>query len=161
MKVLILSLFVVIIDQVSKLMVRLSLPLGIPHPIIGDWFRFTYIENRGMALGIKFGGQSFFIAFSFLAAIVIFLYILRTRNQAVGLRVSLASILGGAIGNLIDRFLYGGVVDFIEVVIGSKRWPIFNLADAAVMVGMVMLIAMIPFDKSERQANNSKEATSQ
>lgn len=159
MKVLIISLLVVLVDQVSKLFVRSSFEYGRPHRIIGDWVRLTYIENPGMAFGIEIGGQIFFTLFSLIATIIIFIYIVRARQEKIQLRVSLALILGGAIGNLIDRFLYGKVVDFIEVGIGNARWPIFNIADSAVTIGMIILITMVLFDKSAPETEKGKEAS--
>ncbi len=159
MRVLIVSIIVVLVDQSSKLAVRFSFEYGKPHRLIGDWIRLTYIENPGMAFGIRVGGQMFFTIFAFLATIVIFVYIFRTRHEKIQLRVALALILGGAIGNLIDRFLYGKVVDFIEIMISNKRWPIFNLADAAVTIGMALLIWMVLFDKSTQLSDEGGEAT--
>lgn len=100
-----------------------------------------------MAFGIKVGGQTFFTVFALLASAVIFIYILKARTEKIQLRIALALILGGAIGNLIDRFLYGKVVDFIEVVIAETHWPIFNLADAAVTVGTALLLTFVVFDR--------------
>ena len=81
---------------------------------------------------------------------VILVYIIRTRHERLLLRTSLALIFGGALGNLLDRILYGKVVDFIDVGLHSMRWPIFNVADSAVTVGMVILAWLILFDKSEK-----------
>ena len=161
MKVLILSIIVVLIDQLSKLTIRVSLEYGKPHRIIGDWVRLTYIENPGMAFGIQIGGQIFFTVFALLATVIIFIYIIRARQEKIQLRISLALILGGAVGNLIDRFLYGKVVDFIEVGMGNARWPIFNIADSAVTIGMIILIIMVLFERSSEKTKESKESTVQ
>ncbi|MFQ5649699.1 MAG: signal peptidase II [bacterium] len=147
----------IIIDQISKLLVRFYFEYGKQHKIIGEWVSLTFIENRGMAFGIQFGGQTFFTVFSLLATVVIFIYIVRAREERVMLRLSLTLILGGAVGNLIDRFLYGGVVDFIDVRVGGIDWPIFNIADSAVTIGMVMLLTMILFDKSPQKADEGKK----
>ncbi|NIR51805.1 signal peptidase II [candidate division KSB1 bacterium] len=148
MRVLIVSVIVVVLDQISKFSVRYFFEYGREHQILGDWLRLTYIENPGMAFGIQFGGQKFFTIFAMIATVVIFIYIVRARTERLPLRLALALILGGAIGNLVDRFLYGKVVDFIDVGIGDTRWPIFNFADSAVTLGMIILISLVLFDKS-------------
>jgi len=156
LKVLLFSVIVVLVDQVSKLFVKFAFEYGKPHRIIGDVVRLTYIENPGMAFGIEIGGQVFFTVFSFIATIVIFIYIVRARHEKFWLRFSLALILGGAIGNLIDRFLYGKVIDFIEIGIKNARWPIFNIADSAVTIGLVILITLILFDKNLKKSNQGR-----
>lgn len=148
MRVLFLSVIIVLLDQITKFWVRIYFEYGRPHRIFGDFVRLTYIENPGMAFGIKVGGQLFFTLFALLATVVILIYIIRARHEKPSLRIALALILGGAIGNLIDRFLYGKVVDFIDIGVGSTRWPIFNVADSAVTVGMVMLLFLVFLDRS-------------
>ena len=170
MRVLLLSFGIVIADQVSKLLVKgISIPwLGIHHegmqygasrPILGDFFRLTYIENPGMAFGIDVGGKLFFSIFSVIASLAILYYLYRARTGPLGFRLSLAMILGGAVGNLVDRMLYGVIfgdaplfygrvvdffdVDFFNVTIGTyhlSRWPVFNIADASVSIGVILLL---------------------
>jgi len=169
-RVLILSVLIVIGDQVAKLMVKgasipalgISLsgvPYGSSRPLLGNFLRLTYIENPGMAFGIDIGGKLFFSLFSVAASIAIVAYLYHTRREPLGFRLSLAMILGGALGNLIDRvfygvifgdapLFYGKVVDFLDMnffdinVLGLQltRWPVFNIADAAVTIGVLMLL---------------------
>jgi signal peptidase II len=146
------------VDQVTKLSVRYFFEYGRSHGLVGDLLRLTYIENPGMAFGIEVGGQVFFTLFAALATVVIFIYIVKARAEKTLLRFGLALILGGAIGNLIDRFLYGKVIDFIDIGIGNSRWYIFNIADSAVTVGMVILAALVLFDKSEKKVAEDKIA---
>jgi signal peptidase II len=170
MRILLVTLAVLVADQASKLIVKgISLPgLGIvvegmsygqSIPVFGDWFKITYIENPNMAFGLDIGGKLFLVIFSFLASIGLLIYLYRQRQAPVLLRLSLALILAGALGNLIDRtfygvwygqapLFYGNVVDFMDLDLftislgGSsfKFWPIWNIADAAVSVGVVMLL---------------------
>lgn len=161
MKGFLISIIVVILDQIIKLSVKYSFEYGVSHNIIGDWVRLTYIENPGMAFGIQVGGQPFFTTFAVIATVVIFIYILKARDEKMSLRFALAMIWGGAIGNLIDRFLYGKVVDFIDVGFGTTRWPIFNVADGAVTIGMMVLIVFVVFDKSSKQTDETKEVAAE
>jgi signal peptidase II len=161
---------VIVLDQVTKLLIKgftipmidlyhAGVPVGASIPILGDLIRLTFIENPGMAFGIDIGGRLFLTVFSVVASIAIFAYLYKIRHEAFIIRLSLAMILGGAIGNLIDRIFYGvifgegslfygKVVDFVDVdffdvdVLGIhlSRWPVFNLADAAVSIGVLMLL---------------------
>lgn len=170
MRILWLSFAIVLVDQCSKLWVKgISIPslgvnvrgmqYGLSTPVLGDFFRLTYIENPGMAFGIDVGGKLFFSLFSIALTVGIFYYLYRARTEHLTFRTSLALILGGAIGNLIDRtfygvlfneapLFYGKVVDFFDVdffdvnIFGYSlsRWPVFNVADAAVTIGIVMLL---------------------
>ncbi|MFQ5676376.1 MAG: signal peptidase II, partial [bacterium] len=146
---------------ISKFAVRYSFDYGVPHDIIGNWIRLTYIENPGMAFGIQVGGQPFFTVFAVIATLIIFVYIFKARGEKISLRFALALILGGAIGNLIDRFLYGKVVDFVDIGVGNTRWPIFNLADSAVTIGMMILIMFVVFDKSPKASEEAKEVAAE
>lgn len=170
MRVLFVTFGVVLLDQITKLLVKgFSLPLFNLHhqgmhigqsiPVIGDFFRLTFVENPGMAFGIDIGGRYFLTIFSLIASIGIFYYIYRIRNEAFIVRLTLAMILGGAIGNLIDRsfygvfygdapLFYGKVVDFIDMdfihihFLGFQmdRFAVFNVADASVSTGIVLML---------------------
>lgn len=155
MRVLGISVFIVFIDQATKLLVKANFELEESIAIVGDFLRFTYIENPGMAFGLQFAGPFFLTAFSLIASVVVLYYLYKLRHEALKLRIPLALILGGAVGNLIDRFLYGRVVDFIEVGVGEFRWPVFNVADSSVTIGMVFLIALILLEKEEGKQDTS------
>ncbi len=170
MRVLYITLGIILSDQITKFLIKgISIPLpgihiegmqlGSSIPIIGDFLRLTYIENPGMAFGIDIGGKLFFSIFSVIASIGILYYLYKVRTETLPFRLSLAMILGGAFGNLIDRVFYGvlynegplffgKVVDFIDVDFFNinlfgyhlSRWPVFNIADAAVTCGVILLL---------------------
>ena len=172
MRVLLLSAAIVVADQVTKLLVRggelpwlglrwEGLPLGGSRSVLGDLVRLTYVENPGMAFGIDLGGKLFFSLFSLVACIGIAWYLHHARTERLAFRISLAMILGGAFGNLIDRtfygiwfqdaaLFYGRVVDFIDVDFFDisffdyhlSRWPVFNIADASVTLGVILLLVV-------------------
>lgn len=131
--------------------------LGQSEEVIGDFIRYTYIENPGMAFGIQIGNKTFFTIFSIIASIVVFVYLIRTRGDKIYVKIALSLILGGAIGNLTDRILYGAVVDFIDVGIGQLRWPVFNVADSAVSIGMIILVGIILFEPKEQKEDKEDE----
>jgi len=156
LRVLIASVLIVFFDQFTKIQIKDKFYLGESISIWGDVLRLTYVENPGMAFGIAFAGPWFFTTFSFIASIVLVVFLFKLREEKFISRLALALILGGAVGNLIDRFLYGRVIDFLDLGLAGTRWPVFNIADSAVTVGMIFLITMIIFDKDE---NDKDEAT--
>lgn len=107
-------------------------------PVLGEFLRLTYTRNSGVAFGLGAGTNFPFYMFSLLAAAAILVLFLRGRVQGRVRETALALIFGGAIGNLVDRITTGLVVDFVDVGIGSWRFPVFNVADSAVTVGVVL-----------------------
>jgi len=160
MGVLSISALIVGLDQLTKLRVKDRFFLGESMEVLGDLLRFTYIENPGMAFGIRIGGKYFFTIFATLATAVILFYLYRIRHERFLSRFSLALIFGGAIGNLIDRYAYGQVIDFIDVGLGQTRWPVFNVADSAVTVGMLMLVFFVLFEREPKPAEATTETPS-
>ena len=130
-----------VIDQITKAVTRSEMMLGESRPVIKNFFHFTYITNDGMAFGLNFpGGIYFFTSVSLLMTVFLGWYFWQQKDSHFTLRLSLALILAGAIGNLIDRILFGTVVDFFDFMIGSYHWYIFNVADASVTIGIVLYI---------------------
>lgn len=170
MRLLWISAFLVLLDQTTKMLVRGfsipafniyfdGIPLGSTRQVLGDFLRLTHIENYGMAFGIDLGAKLFFSIFSVVASIAILIYFVKMRDGSFSFQLSLVMILGGAFGNLIDRvfygvlfnyapLFYGRVVDFIDVdffdvtIFGYHltRWPVFNVADASVTLGVILLL---------------------
>lgn len=151
------SAIIIIIDQFTKMLVKQMMREGDHVAVIGDILRLTYVKNPGMAFGIQIGGRLFYTIFASIACIIILVYLFRIKPENFWPRFALASILGGAIGNLIDRFRYSEVVDFIDIKI--IRWPIFNFADIAVAVGMIILIIVVIFERSKEEAEEEQLET--
>jgi signal peptidase II len=147
-------------------------------PILNNFLRLTYIENTGMAFGIQFGENIFFTVFSVIASILILFYLFKMKEEYLIARLAVAIILGGAIGNLTDRIIRGGVVDFIDCEFFDihlpafkllfinfpgyrlDRWPVYNVADAAVTVGMVLLLIFVVwYDKKDEEISLNHDST--
>jgi signal peptidase II len=170
LRILYVTFGIVVLDQVTKLLVKgFTLPIfnyyhegmqiGQSIPVIGDFLRLTFVENPGMAFGIDFGNPLFRAIFTLLISVGLFYYIYQVRHEDFIVRLTLAIILGGATGNLIDRIFYGvifgegpifygKVVDFIDLDffridflwIHMDRFAVFNVADASVTTGIVLML---------------------
>ncbi len=134
-------------DQISKMWVKQNLALWETLEVIGSFLRFSHVKNPGIAFGISVGDYSMLIAFlSFGATMAIVYFHWQERNNHPLIVNGLGFILGGAIGNLIDRSYilfagtYEGVVDFIDVGAGDFRWYTFNIADSAVTIGVILYL---------------------
>ncbi|MGQ0814610.1 MAG: signal peptidase II [Gemmatimonadota bacterium] len=145
---------IVLADCTSKRAIEGSLQPGQPVEILGEFVRFTLGYNTGIAFGIPFGvgARPLLILFTLIACAGI-VWIYRTTDARQRLQiVALGFIMGGAIGNLLDRFRSSsGVVDFIDVGVGATRFWTFNVADSAITVGAVLLVLTSLFEPSERK----------
>ncbi|WP_321492938.1 signal peptidase II [uncultured Desulfobacter sp.] len=146
------SISVLVLDQITKWLIIKHVPLYSHIRVIDHFFDITHILNPGGAFGF-FAEQSpgirkfiFLFLSSGVALFVLWLY-RKTAEEHIFLSYGLALIFGGAIGNLIDRFRFGKVVDFLEFYIGSFHWPAFNVADSAISIGMGILIYHVIFNK--------------
>ena len=132
---------IVALDQWSKWMIKTSYNLYQSEPIIEGFFYFTYVTNDGMAFGLSFpGGKTILLIVTITLTGVIMWMLWKEKNSHNLIRYGLTLILAGAIGNLIDRILYGKVVDFLDIMVGNFNWYIFNVADSSVTSGMILFI---------------------
>ncbi|WEG11645.1 signal peptidase II [Pullulanibacillus sp. KACC 23026] len=135
-----LAIFVVLLDQISKYVVSHAMNVGDNIPIIPNVFYITSLRNSGAAWSILEGRMLFFYIISIVVLVVVIYYMQKLGRFKPLLGTSLGLIIGGTLGNFIDRLLHGQVVDFIHVYIGSYSYPIFNLADSALCIGAVLLL---------------------
>ncbi len=132
---------VLVLDQATKLMVRRWMVPGETLPVLDDIVRLRYVQNAGAAFGLFQGSRLLFILISLVSIAIIFYLILSRRYVFRGSRMAFGLILGGALGNLIDRLWLIRVVDFVDVGVGIHRWPTFNVADVGVTLGVLYLAA--------------------
>lgn len=142
---LLLALAVLALDQWTKWLVESHLPHPSSREIVPGLFHLSHVKNTGVAFGLLAdlgeAGAAWLLALLGLAAItVVVVYFRRTPAQDKALLTALALVLGGAVGNLIDRVTRGAVTDFLGVYIGSYRWPDFNVADSAISIGLALLL---------------------
>jgi signal peptidase II len=129
-----------LLDQLTKIAIRQTMVLHQSIPVLGEFVKITYVKNSGIAFGLRVPNNTIFTILSILASIGIAIYLFTHLKEGMAIKASLALILGGAVGNLIDRLLFGEVVDFIDVGIKTLRWPVFNVADSVVVIGMFILL---------------------
>ena len=133
------ALIVVLLDQSTKFLIRGNFQLNESVPIINNIFHLTYITNTGSAFGLFKGINWFFILVS-LVVIAVALYSMKNiKETEKWMQFALGLLLAGAIGNLIDRLAYGAVTDFIDL----RIWPVFNIADSAITISVVLLIILL------------------
>lgn len=152
----------VFFDQLTKSIVRGSVAIRGTVEVIRGYFEISYAENTGAAFGMFRGQNTIFIIVSSIAICFIFAYY-RQFKESTWMKISLGLLLGGALGNLTDRVLFQYVTDFIRVkvwLLSWRWWPSFNIADASVCIGAVMLIlGMLKHTKNiENQAQDTNGA---
>ena len=184
MRVLWIAVGVLVLDQLTKTLVVQTMYLGQSIPLLGDWLKFTYTTNPGMAFGITFGPPGMMTMFAIIATVLICVYLWKVRGAHAPYRWSLALVLAGALGNIIDRVFYGliyrtgglftgEVVDFFHIdvwhgivnwpLVGPKPlalWPIFNVADIAIVCGVIgILVTQKKFhEQMHAQASSAEVA---
>ncbi len=134
---------ILILDQITKIAVQQWMALHQSYPLLGEMVQLTYIRNPGAAFGITLGGRWIYLVLSVIACVIMLYYLLRLPPAERWGRYAMMSILGGAVGNLIDRALYGEVTDFIDIGMGAYRWPVFNIADTAITIGIILLFTRL------------------
>jgi signal peptidase II len=150
---LLLTSILILLDRLAKWWASSSLTAGQPTPLLGQSIRLTRVHNVGGAFGIFPGSGELFLAVSGVVSVVLLVLLLASRVRGILARIGIAIVLAGAVGNLIDRLLYGFVLDFFEI----RGFPVFNLADACITVGAGLIILHVLFggdrDRARRQAD--------
>ncbi len=158
------ALLVTALDQITKVIICQMLPLHARIEVVQNYFNIIHIRNAGVAFGLfkGFGSQYKALSLILVVAVTLFLFgflIAQMKKEPWLQTIGLALILGGAIGNLIDRFRLGEVVDFLDVHWRNLyHWPAFNVADSAITVGIILVIICELFvHKHRRQTDIKKE----
>jgi len=134
---------VILLDQLTKFLALRFLQLNTPVPLIKNFLNLTLVHNRGAAFGF-FQNQLFLFMLVSLFAIGFIFYNLKNKANSIVLKLTLSLILGGAIGNLIDRLRFGFVVDFLDL----RVWPVFNIADSVITIAALLLTWKLLFNKN-------------
>ncbi len=137
-------LVIVVLDQISKVYIDTHMTLHDSIPVVQGFFNITYVRNPGAAFGFLADSTPlvrafFLIGVSIFASGLIVYYVMKMKTEDILLTYGMSLIMGGAVGNLIDRVRLGEVIDFLDVYISTYHWPAFNVADSAVSIGAVIL----------------------
>ena len=149
----VIALVIILLDQISKYLIVKNLAENQAVSIIGDLLYFRFIYNEGGAMGTSVGPSWVYTVLTVLALVFIIRYFLSSQSDGNISKISLAFILGGAVGNLIDRVIHGKVVDFIDAdfidipYLNLYRWFTFNIADSAITIGLILFAISIIFYK--------------
>lgn len=144
------ALAVVLLDQISKWTVIRSLNVHESVPVITGFFNLVHVRNRGMAFGLM-NRPGFDFAFYFLTAaglgtiFLLLFWFFKLKDADKKITLGLSLIIGGAVGNLIDRFRFREVVDFLDIYIGPNHWPAFNIADSSITIGAFLAAISLVF----------------
>ena len=155
-KILAISTIVLLLDQLSKGLIDAFLNLGETIPVIKNFFNIHYINNYGAAWSILEGKNYIIIAFTFVALIIIYRYMYSFKRNKRN-NIAFGLLTGGIVGNLIDRVFFGHVRDFFEFNIFGYDFPIFNISDIAIVLGIFLLIIAIFKGEDERDKNTSRK----
>jgi signal peptidase II len=141
---------IILLDQVTKALLVRAVPFYSSVRIIPGFANLTHIHNKGAILGFFNQSESpwtpiILLGLNLAALALVFWYYSKTAVEERGLRTALAFIVGGALGNVIDRIVRGYVVDFIELYVGKFHWPTFNVADSCISIGAVLLLLTVIF----------------
>ncbi|MFH1752729.1 MAG: signal peptidase II [Candidatus Omnitrophota bacterium] len=139
------SLLVLFCDQCTKHIVLSRLSLGSTIPVLKDIFHITLVYNRGAAFGMLKDQPLLFIIIGSAAAVAMLFFMPRVLEKGLLTKLSFALVLGGVLGNLIDRMISGHVIDFIDL----RVWPVFNIADSAITVGIALIVIKLLVSKKE------------
>lgn len=150
--ILILIITTIVLDQIVKYYINLNMTVGQSIPIINDILHITYVLNPGAAFGILEHKRAFFILIVFVMLVISYYVYKKNSKMNLFLKIGMALLIGGAIGNLIDRVKTGYVIDFIDF----RIWPVFNIADIAIVIGVGIIIYFMLF-LAENQTDVNKD----
>jgi signal peptidase II len=154
------ALIVFLIDQGTKYLIATGMEYGDQIPIIGNFFLITSHRNSGAAFGILEGRRVFFIVITTVVVVAIVWYLQKVKHSPNKmLPIALSLVLGGALGNFLDRAVSGEVVDFLQFNFGTYTFPIFNVADSCIVVGVILIVldSFLEIRREKRTAVSAQE----
>ncbi|EKH2200927.1 signal peptidase II [Staphylococcus pseudintermedius] len=149
-----LSLFITLIiligDQLTKFIIRTQMTLGESFGVVPKFLYITSHRNNGAAWGILSGKMTFFYIITIIVLIALIVFYIKEAKNNMLMQIAISLLFSGALGNFIDRVSSGEVVDFIDTVIFGYDFPIFNIADASLTIGVVLLIIVLLKDQNQK-----------
>ncbi len=167
LQLLLASNFLIVLDQITKYMVTIHVPLHYSISVVEGFFSITHIRNPGVAFGLFAGHESeykvlFFVVISIIAILAILIIFHQTPDDKRMVKVGLILIFSGAIGNLIDRILHKEVIDFLDFFYNGSHWPAFNVADSCITIGVsFMILDLFYGNPAEADSSNPSDKSLQ
>ena len=148
------SLICLVIDQVIKIIISCNLKIADSINIITNFFRITYLQNTGAAWSILSGNKIVLILITLIALFLIYYFLLKNKNLKNIEYILYGVLIGGILGNLIDRVRFGYVIDYLDFNFENYRYPVFNFADICIVVSIVIMVLLSI--KDDKDGNNSR-----
>ena len=145
------ALAILVADQLTKALVVANLAIGEKAPLLGDLVQVWHAQNRGAAFSLFQGGTVVFLIVSVLSIGMVAYFHRSLRDRSPWLHIVLGVVLGGTLGNFIDRLRQGYVTDWLSIGIGDTRWPTFNVADSSVVIGIGILVVYLFLTNPDRR----------
>ncbi|HJF68232.1 signal peptidase II [Staphylococcus kloosii] len=140
------AIIILILDQITKFVIASSMRIGDSFEVIPGFLNITSHRNNGAAWGILSGKMSFFFIITIIILIVLIVFYIKEAKYNLFMQIALSLLFAGALGNFIDRLFHGEVVDFIDTYIFGYNFPIFNVADSSLTIGVILIIITLLID---------------
>lgn len=140
------AIIILILDQITKFVIASSMHIGDSFEVIPGFLNITSHRNNGAAWGILSGKMSFFFIITIIILIVLIVFYIKEAKYNLFMQIALSLLFAGALGNFIDRLFHGEVVDFIDTYIFGYNFPIFNVADSSLTIGVILIIITLLID---------------
>lgn len=140
------AIIILILDQITKFVIASSMRIGDSFEVIPGFLNITSHRNNGAAWGILSGKMSFFFIITIIILVILVVFYIKEAKNNLFMQIALSLLFAGALGNFIDRLLHGEVVDFIDTYIFGYNFPIFNVADSSLTIGVILIIIALVMD---------------
>ncbi|WP_039066843.1 signal peptidase II [Staphylococcus shinii] len=145
------TIVILLLDQTTKFIVASSMKVGDSFNVIPNFLNITSHRNNGAAWGILSGKMSFFYIITIIILVVLIIFYIKEAKQHLLMQVAISLLFAGALGNFIDRVLHGEVVDFVDTNIFGYNFPIFNVADSSLTIGVLLIVIALLTDMKKEE----------
>ena len=145
------TIVILLLDQITKFIVASSMRVGDSFNVIPNFLNITSHRNNGAAWGILSGKMSFFYIITIIILVVLIIFYIKEAKQHLLMQVAISLLFAGALGNFIDRVLHGEVVDFVDTNIFGYNFPIFNVADSSLTIGVLLIVIALLTDMKKEE----------
>nr|ATZ72090.1 Lipoprotein signal peptidase [Staphylococcus xylosus] len=145
------TIVILLLDQITKFIVASSMRVGDSFNVIPNFLNITSHRNNGAAWGILSGKMSFFYIITIIILFVLIIFYIKEAKQHLLMQVAISLLFAGALGNFIDRVLHGEVVDFVDTNIFGYNFPIFNVADSSLTIGVLLIVIALLTDMKKEE----------